>query len=272
MRRCCSWRGRARVADHSITSPWFPLESAPIPINSILRADGSWHIFKPPQVTTPEQARVMELEAEVSRLKTVVALMEQAVERMDVGIAMIESALDDGSSAAEPLAIETGTGEAEANRTPVDHVIDMLDKRMIVTPDRRGCGRRWTRLMRRRVGVLAPMLGLGVRLAGRRSSGWVMPWDAKSFAQKHNHSLKGKAAAKAASQATAMVKAGVPEGEAIATANKHAGSSPKSRDEHMAQRKSQGMTQKEVGAEFGRHRTTVGRVLRKGFTSEGSAR
>lgn len=47
-----------------------------------------------------------------------------------------------------------------------------------------------------------------------------MPWDAKSFTSKHNHKLKGAAASKAAAQASAMVKAGVPEGEAIATANK----------------------------------------------------
>jgi uncharacterized protein YdaT len=47
-----------------------------------------------------------------------------------------------------------------------------------------------------------------------------MPWGARSFASKFNHKLKGEAAEKAASQATAMVKAGVPEGEAIATANK----------------------------------------------------
>lgn len=47
-----------------------------------------------------------------------------------------------------------------------------------------------------------------------------MPWDAKSFASKHNHKLSGKAADTAARQATAMVKKGVPEGEAIATANK----------------------------------------------------
>ena len=47
-----------------------------------------------------------------------------------------------------------------------------------------------------------------------------MPWTAKSFVRKHNHGLKGKAAETAAKQATAMVKAGVPEGEAIATANK----------------------------------------------------
>lgn len=47
-----------------------------------------------------------------------------------------------------------------------------------------------------------------------------MPWDAKSFAAKHNHKLHGEAASKAAAQATAMVKSGVPEGIAIATANK----------------------------------------------------
>ena len=47
-----------------------------------------------------------------------------------------------------------------------------------------------------------------------------MPWDAKSFAGKHNKKLTGEAASKAAAQATAMVKSGVPEGEAIATANK----------------------------------------------------
>jgi uncharacterized protein YdaT len=49
-----------------------------------------------------------------------------------------------------------------------------------------------------------------------------MPWTAKSFSSKHNHKLHGAKAAKAAKQATAMVKAGVPEGIAIATANKHA--------------------------------------------------
>lgn len=47
-----------------------------------------------------------------------------------------------------------------------------------------------------------------------------MPWDAKSFAARHNKKLHGKAAERAAAQATAMVKAGVPEGIAIATANK----------------------------------------------------
>lgn len=50
-----------------------------------------------------------------------------------------------------------------------------------------------------------------------------MPWPTGSgFAEKHNKKLKGGAAQKAADMATAMVKAGTPEGEAIATANKHA--------------------------------------------------
>jgi uncharacterized protein YdaT len=49
-----------------------------------------------------------------------------------------------------------------------------------------------------------------------------MPWSGKQFAAKHNHKLSGSSANKAARQATAMVKAGVPEGEAIATANKRA--------------------------------------------------
>lgn len=49
-----------------------------------------------------------------------------------------------------------------------------------------------------------------------------MPWTGKSFAERHNHKLKGATADKAAAQATAMVKSGVPEGVAIATANKRA--------------------------------------------------
>jgi uncharacterized protein YdaT len=48
-----------------------------------------------------------------------------------------------------------------------------------------------------------------------------MPWTGKSFAKKHNHSLSGGEAKKAASQASAMVRSGVDEGIAIATANKH---------------------------------------------------
>jgi hypothetical protein len=48
-----------------------------------------------------------------------------------------------------------------------------------------------------------------------------MPWTGESFASSHNHKLTGSAASKAASMATAMVREGVPEGIAIATANKH---------------------------------------------------
>ena len=48
-----------------------------------------------------------------------------------------------------------------------------------------------------------------------------MPWlSGKGFAKRHNKKLKGAAAQKAADQATAMVRKGVPEGIAIATANK----------------------------------------------------
>ena len=47
-----------------------------------------------------------------------------------------------------------------------------------------------------------------------------MPWTAKSFASKHNKKLSGEAASTAAGQASAMVKKGVPEGIAIAKANK----------------------------------------------------
>ena len=43
-----------------------------------------------------------------------------------------------------------------------------------------------------------------------------MPWDAKSFAAKHNHKLSGEAASKAAAQATKLVESGMKEGEAIA--------------------------------------------------------
>lgn len=54
-----------------------------------------------------------------------------------------------------------------------------------------------------------------------------MPWTGKSFRAKHNKGLTGKQANKAARQATAMVNAGVDEGVAIATANKHAKDKPK---------------------------------------------
>lgn len=47
-----------------------------------------------------------------------------------------------------------------------------------------------------------------------------MPWTGKSFAAKHNKALSGKAASKAASIASAIVRGGGDEGIAIATANK----------------------------------------------------
>lgn len=52
-----------------------------------------------------------------------------------------------------------------------------------------------------------------------------MPWTGAEFASRHNHKLKGAKAEKAAKMASAMLEAGVPEGEAIATANKRATSS-----------------------------------------------
>lgn len=57
-----------------------------------------------------------------------------------------------------------------------------------------------------------------------------MPWTAESFKAKHNHSLSKTQATKAAAMASAMIKRGVPEGEAIATANKNA---KKSVAEHL---------------------------------------
>lgn len=48
-----------------------------------------------------------------------------------------------------------------------------------------------------------------------------MPWaSGAEFASKHNAKLKGPAADKAKAQAEAMIREGVPEGTAIATANK----------------------------------------------------
>lgn len=49
-----------------------------------------------------------------------------------------------------------------------------------------------------------------------------MPWTPDQFKARHNHKLSNPAAKKAAAQANAMLKAGVPEGEAIAVANKRA--------------------------------------------------
>ena len=59
-----------------------------------------------------------------------------------------------------------------------------------------------------------------------------MPWDGRQFASRHNKKLHGEAASKAAEQATAMVEKGVPEGTAIATANK-TGNKIMSRGDHM---------------------------------------
>ena len=65
-----------------------------------------------------------------------------------------------------------------------------------------------------------------------------MPWPTgKSFAAKHNHKLKGAAATKAAKIATAMVNRGVPEGEAIATANARAERKPSLRMAELGRRK-----------------------------------
>jgi uncharacterized protein YdaT len=48
-----------------------------------------------------------------------------------------------------------------------------------------------------------------------------MPWaSGAEFASRHNKRLKGPAADKAKDQAEAMMREGVPEGTAIATANK----------------------------------------------------
>jgi len=47
-----------------------------------------------------------------------------------------------------------------------------------------------------------------------------VPWSPKTFGARHNHKLKGPALKKAEEMATAMVREGVPEGIAIATANK----------------------------------------------------
>lgn len=49
-----------------------------------------------------------------------------------------------------------------------------------------------------------------------------MPWTAKSYRERHNKKLSPEKAKKAAEMANAMVREGVDEGVAIATANKHA--------------------------------------------------
>lgn len=49
-----------------------------------------------------------------------------------------------------------------------------------------------------------------------------MPWNAKSFKEKHNHKLEPKQAAKAAKVANAVLESTGNEGLAIAVANKQA--------------------------------------------------
>ena len=49
-----------------------------------------------------------------------------------------------------------------------------------------------------------------------------MPWSGRSFAERHNHRLKGAKAKKAASQANAILRETGDEGLAIAVANKNA--------------------------------------------------
>lgn len=55
-----------------------------------------------------------------------------------------------------------------------------------------------------------------------------MPWTPGEFKSRHNHRLSKGAAGKASRVANAMLARGVPEGEAIATANARAkGQKPK---------------------------------------------
>lgn len=56
----------------------------------------------------------------------------------------------------------------------------------------------------------------------------MMPWPGTTFS-KHNHSLDPAQARKAGKQATALLGKGLPEGEAIAIANKHTKSHIKKR-------------------------------------------
>lgn len=52
-----------------------------------------------------------------------------------------------------------------------------------------------------------------------------------------------------------------------------AASAPRSADEHMAARKSQGLSHREVAGEFGKPKsTTHRRIMRQGYSSDGSAR
>lgn len=64
-----------------------------------------------------------------------------------------------------------------------------------------------------------------------------MPWDAKSFKAKHNHSLTAGQAKKASAQANAILKKTGDEGLAIAVANKNAKGSIRSDIKRAMRRK-----------------------------------
>ena len=67
---------------------------------------------------------------------------------------------------------------------------------------------------------------------------------------------------------------GVPQkvGKDFVAADRHAGSSPKSPDEHMAKRRAQGLTYREVAGEQGVSKSTAHRkVMRQGFSNLGRA-
>lgn len=63
-----------------------------------------------------------------------------------------------------------------------------------------------------------------------------MPWSPESYRSRHNKSLTGPQAKKASAQANAMLRSGVPEDIAIATANKHARDKPKSDEDRKRDR------------------------------------
>jgi hypothetical protein len=110
-----------------------------------------------------------------------------------------------------------------------------------------------------------------------------MPHTARTFAAKHNHKLSGPAASKAAAQATAMERAGVKPGVAIAVANKtgdrmlakqrHPGATPRTPAEQMGARKADGATYREIAGEHGTskssaHRAVTGAAMNRGYTRE----
>ena len=64
----------------------------------------------------------------------------------------------------------------------------------------------------------------------------ICPGPVSELAAKHNKKLSGAAASEAAAQATAMIKHGVPEGEAIATADEHA-EKPRNKPESLFNKK-----------------------------------